>query len=77
MAWNFTVMKDDMTAMAQKFGVDPKAAMSFTSSLGMMPMSSFMKGTATAVVTMALGSLVGGWAYREDEVARPAAARAV
>jgi hypothetical protein len=118
MAWNFTVMKDDMTAMAQKFGVDPNAAMSFsgalpfilidfltgllvvwtyaairprfgpgpktallaafvpfaavelvlyafTSALGMMPMSAFLRGSATAVVTMALGGLVGGWAYSE------------
>ena len=116
-AWNLTVMKDDMTAMAQKFGIDPAAAMSFSgaipfiiadfviglvvvwnyaairprfgpgpktallagavpyiaitavlygfTSLGMMSNASMIRGSLTALVTMALGSLAGGWAYKE------------
>ena len=116
-AWNFTVMKDDMTAMAQKFGIDPATAMSFSgaipfiiadfvlglvvvwnyaairprfgpgpktallagavpyiavtavlygfSSLGMMSNSTMVKGSLTALITMALGSLAGAWAYKE------------
>ena len=116
-AWNFTVMKDDMLAMAQKFGMDPAAAMSFSAavpwifvdfvlglvivwnyaairprfgpgpktavlaglvpfvaitailggftSMGMMSSATFVKGTLTSIVTVVLGSLVGGWAYKE------------
>ena len=33
MVWNFTVMQADMTAMAQKFGIDPAVAMSFSGAL--------------------------------------------
>ena len=117
MACNFTVMKDDMMAMAQKFGIDPAAAMSFSgaipfiiadfvlglvvvwnyaairprfgpgpktallagavpyiavtavlygfSSLGMMSNSTMVKGSLTALITIALGSLAGAWVYKE------------
>lgn len=114
---NSTIMKDDMVALAQKFGQDPAAMMSFSAavpwiladfligfavvwnyaairprfgagpatalfavvapfvvvtavlygftSMGLMPMSTFLKGTAASLVTVALGSLAGGWVYRE------------
>jgi len=34
-------------------------------SMGLMPMSAFVKGTLASIVTTILGSLAGAWAYRE------------
>ena len=116
-AWNFTVMSADMTAMAQKFGMDPatlwslsaavpwivvdfvlgllvvwnyaamrprfgpgpktallagfvplvaiSAVLSGFTSMGMMSSATFAKGTLTSIVTMALASVAGAWAYSE------------
>jgi hypothetical protein len=116
-AWNMTVMKDDMTALATRFGVDPAAMNSFAgaapwiavdfvfglllvfsyaamrprfgpgpktaiiaalilfvgvtavlygfTSMGMMPMNSFVKGSATALVSVVASSLVGASLYKE------------
>lgn len=117
--WNSTVMSSDMTAMAQRFGVDPATMMSFSSALpwiiadfvlgfvlvwtyaairprfgpgpttallaaipvfvgitaiiygftgamNMMPMATFVKGTVTSALTMALGSLAGAWLYKDS-----------
>jgi hypothetical protein len=117
MLWNMTVMKDDLTAMAQKFGVDPAAALSMSAvapwividfvlglltvftyaamrprfgpgpktaliagitlylgitailygftSMGMMSLGAFGRGSATALVTTILGSLAGAAVYKE------------
>jgi hypothetical protein len=117
MLWNMTVMKDDMTTMAQKFGVDPAAALSMSAvapwividfvmglltvftyaamrprfgpgpktaliagitlylgitailygftSMGMMSLGAFGRGSATALVTTILGSLAGAAVYKE------------
>lgn len=35
------------------------------SSMGLMPMSAFVKGALAAIVTMSLGSIAGAWAYKE------------
>lgn len=115
--WNMTVLKDDMAAMSQKFGMDPAAAASMSAavpwividfvfgllvvfayagmrprfgagpktaivagltlylavtavlygftSMGMMPMDAFMRGSATSLVTVVLGSLAGCAVYKE------------
>jgi len=62
-----------------RFGPGPKTALlaavapwvvtsavvfGFTS-MGLMPMAAFVKGTLAAAVTTILGSIVGAWAYRE------------
>jgi hypothetical protein len=112
-----TVMKDDMAAMAQRFGVDPAAAQSMSAvapwividfvlgllivwtyaamrprlgpgpktaviagitlylavtavlygftSMGMMSMGAFGRGSATALVSMVLASLAGAAVYKE------------
>jgi hypothetical protein len=117
MLWNMTVMKDDMTAMAQRFGMDPAAAQSMAAaapwiaidfvfgilvvwtyaamrprfgpgpktaliagitlylavtavlygftSMGMMSMGAFARGSATALVSTILGSLAGAAVYKE------------
>lgn len=117
MVTNTTLMKDDMTALAQKLGQDPAAMMSFSAavpwiladfligfavvwnyaairprfgagpatallamvapivvvtavlygftSMGLMPMATFVKGTVASLITVALGSLAGGWVYKE------------
>jgi hypothetical protein len=117
MLWNMTVMKDDMTAMAQRFGMDPAAMQSMSAaapwiaidfvfgilvvwtyaamrprfgpgpktaliagitlylavtavlygftSMGMMTMGAFGRGSATALVTTILGSLAGAAVYKE------------
>ena len=117
-AWNFTVLKDDMIAMAQKFGMDAATAMSFSTavpwifvdfvlgviivwnyaairprfgpgpktavlaglvpylagtvivygftSMGMVSAAAFVKGTLTSLISVVLGSLAGGWAYKEE-----------
>lgn len=114
---NMTIMKDDMSALAQRLGQDPGAMMSFSAaapwilvdfllgfavvwnyaairprfgagpatallaivapyvvvtavifgftSMGLMPMATFVKGAVTSLVTMAIGSLAGGWVYKE------------
>jgi hypothetical protein len=116
--WNSTVLKDDMTAMAQKFGMDPAAMQSMSAwapwiiidfvigllivwtyaamrprfgagpktaviagitlylavtavlygftSMGMMPMGAFARGSATALVTVIVTSLVGAAVYKES-----------
>lgn len=115
--WNMTVMKDDMMAMAQRFGVDPAAAQSLSAtapwilidfaigfltvftyaamrprfgpgpktaliagitlylavtaviygftSMGMMTMGAFGRGSATAFVSVMLASLAGAAVYKE------------
>jgi|SRR5579864_734138 len=115
--WNMTIMKDDMTAMAQRFGMDPAAMQSMSAaapwividfvmglltvfayaamrprfgpgpktaliagitlylavtailygftSMGMMPMGAFGRGSATSLVTVILGSLAGAAVYKE------------
>jgi hypothetical protein len=115
--WNMTVMKDDMTAMAQKFGTDPAAMQSMAgaapwividfvfgilvvfayaamrprfgpgpktaliagvtlylavtavlygfTSMGMMTTGAFCRGSATAFVSVILGSLAGAAVYKE------------
>jgi hypothetical protein len=115
--WNMTVLKDDLTTMAQKFGADPAAAQSMSAwapwiaidfvlglltvftyaamrprfgpgpktaliagvtlylaitailygftSMGMMSMGAFGRGSATALVTTILGSLAGAAVYQE------------
>ncbi len=117
MVTNSTIMKDDMLALAQKFGQDPAAAMSFSAavpwivvdfiiafaivwnyaairprfgagpqtallavvapfvvvtavlygftSMGVMPMSSFIKGSLASLVTIAIASIAGAWVYTE------------
>jgi len=117
MLWNMTVMKDDMTAMAQRFGMDPAAMQSMSAaapwividfvmgiltvftyaamrprfgpgpktaliagitlylavsailfgftSMGMMTIGAFARGSATAFVTVMLGSLAGAAVYKE------------
>jgi hypothetical protein len=117
MLWNMTVLKDDMTAMAQRFGMDAAAAQSMSAaapwividfilglltvftyaairprfgpgpktaliagitlylaitaivygftSMGMMPMGAFGRGSATSLVTTILGSLAGAAMYKE------------
>jgi hypothetical protein len=115
--WSMTVMKDDMAAMAQRFGVDPAAAQSMSAiapwiavdfvlgilivftyaamrprfgpgpktaviagvtpylavtavlygftSMGMMTMGAFGRGSATAFVSVMLASLAGAAVYKE------------
>ncbi len=117
MFWNTVVLKDDMTAVAGKLGMDPAAAASFSTAvpwivvdfviglavvwnyaairprfgpgpktallgavapfivatavvfgfttMGLMPMGAFVRGTLATAVSATLGSLAGAWAYRE------------
>lgn len=68
-------------AMRPRFGPGPMTALlaaipaflgimaimyGFTAAMNLMPMATFVKGTVTSVVTMALGSLAGAWLYRES-----------
>jgi hypothetical protein len=118
MFWNGVVLMDDMMGIAQRLGMDPAAATSFSSaipwiavdfviglavvwnyaairprfgagvrtallagvapwltatavvfgftSMGLMPMAAFVKGTLATIVTMAMGSIAGAWAYKES-----------
>jgi hypothetical protein len=115
--WSFTVVKDDMAGIAQKFGTDPSAMTSaagilpwilvdfilgfvivFTyagmrprfgpgpktaviaglvsfiaasavvygfTSMGMMSMGAYVRGSATSLASVVIGSLAGCWAYKE------------
>jgi hypothetical protein len=115
--WNMTVMKDDMAAMVQKFGMDPAVAQSMSAaapwividfvfgilivwtyaamrprfgpgprtaltagltlylavtailygftSMGMMSMGAFARGSATELVSTILASLAGAAVYKE------------
>jgi hypothetical protein len=117
MLWNFVVLKDDLSVIAQRLGLDPIAATSFSTgvpwivvdfviglavvwnyaavrprfgqgprtavlaaiapwlvatavvfgftTMGLMPLAAFVRGTLASVVTTGLGSLAGAWAYRE------------
>ena len=119
MTWNFTVLKDDMMTVAQKAGMDPQTAASFSAALpwigvdlvmgliivwtyaamrprfgpgpktallaglvpflsasavvfgfttmGIMPMAAFVRGTIAAAVTMAAASLAGAYVYSEPQ----------
>jgi hypothetical protein len=116
--WNTIVLKDDMMAMAQRLGVSPAQASSFSAaipwivvdfvmgllvvftyaairprfgpgprtalvaglimfvattavvygftSMGLMPLQTFIKGSAASLVTTVLASLAGGSVYKED-----------
>ena len=72
LVWNYAGFRP-------RFGPGPKTALlaavapwlvtsavvfGFTS-MGLMPMAAFVKGTLAAAVTTILGSIVGAWAYSE------------
>jgi hypothetical protein len=125
MFWNFVVLKDDMLGVAQKLGMDPAAATSFSAgvpwilvdfvigfavvwnyaairprfgpgvttallaaaplwlvatavvggftTMGLMSTGAFVRGALSTVVTAALGSIAGAWAYRERDELQPSA----